>query len=215
MPGYLSLHQMGNSLTVKWTPNQLMNGELIDSTATSNNFWGYALNIDVDEIVYVHCHQSSGTDGTGGTIVFVGQDGVQRSPIHFPEGGSMAAFLSCLETGLLPHGMMDPPLWSQRGMGKIVNKTRRRPLPSLREASGEDIPIERDYVFRVVNKSNHTDFCEYMMNYMGVSTGLILLPSGHAFNNGGGAQPQSSTAAIEQQLYKREQRLFHEEYVDR
>lgn len=166
MPGYLSLHQMTNSLTVKWTPNQLMNGynesDLIDK---SSNYWGYALNINVDEIVYVHCHQTSGSD-SGGTIVFVGQDGVQRPPIHFPEGGHMASFLSCLETGLLPHGQLDPPLWSQRGMGKIfpiLNKSRRRPMPSLREASGEDIPVERDYVFRVVNKNhvNHEEFCEY------------------------------------------------------
>lgn len=26
MPGYLSLHQTANGLTIKWTPNQLMNG---------------------------------------------------------------------------------------------------------------------------------------------------------------------------------------------
>ena len=26
MPGYLSLHQTAQSLTIKWTPNQLMNG---------------------------------------------------------------------------------------------------------------------------------------------------------------------------------------------
>lgn len=26
MPGYLSLHQTANCLTIKWTPNQLMNG---------------------------------------------------------------------------------------------------------------------------------------------------------------------------------------------
>lgn len=26
MPGYLSLHQTAHSLTIKWTPNQLMNG---------------------------------------------------------------------------------------------------------------------------------------------------------------------------------------------
>lgn len=151
---------MTNSLTVKWTPNQLMtNGDLIDKA--NSNYWSYALNINVDEIVYVHCHQS-GEDGAGGTIIFVGQDGVQRSPIHFPAGGHMAAFLSCIETGLLPHGQLDPPLWSQRGMGKkIVSKSRRQPLPSLREASAEDVPIERDYVFRVVNKSNHAEFCEY------------------------------------------------------
>ena len=54
---------------------------------------------------------------SGGTIVLVGQDGVQRPPIHFPKGGHLLAFLSCMETGLLPHGQLDPPLWSQRGKG--------------------------------------------------------------------------------------------------
>lgn len=49
--------------------------------------------------------------------MLVGQDGVQRPPIHFPKGGHLLAFLSCLENGLLPHGQLDPPLWSQRGKG--------------------------------------------------------------------------------------------------
>ena len=31
VPGYLSLHQSAESLTLKWTPNQLMNGTLGDS----------------------------------------------------------------------------------------------------------------------------------------------------------------------------------------
>lgn len=31
VPGYLSLHQSADSLTLKWTPNQLMNGTLGDS----------------------------------------------------------------------------------------------------------------------------------------------------------------------------------------
>lgn len=63
-----------------------------------SSYWKYSLNINVEDIVYVHCHQSGGED-TGGTIILVGQDGVQRSPIHFPEGGHMASFLNCLETG--------------------------------------------------------------------------------------------------------------------
>lgn len=104
----------------------------------------------------------------------------------------MAAFLSCLETGiqtasadfhltkkikrllnalhnththtgLLPHGQLDPPLWSQRGIGGKIfpwqPKVRRRPLPSVLE-SGEDLPI--DYVFRIVNKSNHKEFREFL-----------------------------------------------------
>ncbi|XP_064555934.1 small G protein signaling modulator 2 [Drosophila montana] len=159
MPGYLSLHQHIQTLTIKWTPNQLMNGyndteeEEIDKEA----FWAYALNISVDEIVYVHCHQSRGED-SGGTVILVGQDGVQRPPIHFPEGGHMQQFLSCLETGLLPHGQLDPPLWSQRGIGKMFiwpKSMRRRILPSVME-SVDETPI--DYVFRIVSKSRHEEF---------------------------------------------------------
>ncbi|XP_030563112.1 small G protein signaling modulator 1 [Drosophila novamexicana] len=158
MPGYLSLHQSIQSLTIKWTPNQLMNGYNDGDGSDKSFYWGYALNINVDEIVYVHCHQNRGGD-TGGTIILVGQDGVQRPPIHFPEGGHLQAFLSCLETGLLPHGQLDPPLWSQRGIGKLFpwpKSVRRHILPSVMESSSDETPI--DYVFRVVSKSQHEEF---------------------------------------------------------
>ncbi|KAH8314598.1 hypothetical protein KR074_009183, partial [Drosophila pseudoananassae] len=161
MPGYLSLHQSIQSLTIKWTPNQLMNGYSDGDNSDKSFYWSYALNINVDEIVYVHCHQNRGGD-TGGTIILVGQDGVQRPPIHFPEGGHLQAFLSCLETGLLPHGQLDPPLWSQRGIGKLFpwpKSVRRHILPSVMEAgssSQDETPI--DYVFRVVSKSQHEEF---------------------------------------------------------
>ncbi|XP_065363899.1 small G protein signaling modulator 2 [Calliphora vicina] len=157
MPGYLSLHQTVQSLTIKWTPNQLMNGYTDTDGSDMSSYWTYALNINVDEIVYVHCHQNRGED-TGGTIILVGQDGVQRPPIHFPEGGHLQSFLSCLETGLLPHGQLDPPLWSQRGIGKMFpwpKSVRRRILPSVME-SADETPI--DYVFRVVSKSQHEEF---------------------------------------------------------
>lgn len=52
---------------------------------------------------------------SGGTVVLVSQDGIQRPPLRFPRGGHLLQFLSCLENGLLPHGQLDPPLWSQRG----------------------------------------------------------------------------------------------------
>lgn len=159
MPGYLSLHQSVQSLTIKWTPNQLMNGyHDADGTDKTSYYWSYALNINVDEIVYVHCHQNRGCD-TGGTIILVGQDGVQRPPINFPEGGHLQAFLSCLETGLLPHGQLDPPLWSNRGIGRLFpwpKGVRRHMLPSVMEASSDETPI--DYVFRVVSKCQHEEF---------------------------------------------------------
>lgn len=61
----------------------------------------------------------SGEVDSGGTVVLVSQDGIQRPPFRFPKGGHLLQFLTCLETGLLPHGQLDPPLWSQRG--KVCN----------------------------------------------------------------------------------------------
>ncbi|CAH1990743.1 unnamed protein product [Acanthoscelides obtectus] len=158
MPGYLSLHQTAHGLTIKWTPNQLMNG-FVDETQDKSVYWDYALHVRLDEIVYVHCHQES---DTGGTVILVGQDGVQRPPIHFPKGGHMLAFLSCIETGLLPRGRLDPPLWSQRSsgggaVGKNNNK-RRRPLPALApDTTDTNTETTRDYVFRIIDNSDHTD----------------------------------------------------------
>lgn len=143
-----------------------MNGYAESNEASTDNssFWEYSLNISIDEIIYVHCHQASGQD-TGGTIILVGQDGVQRPPIQFPEGGHMTSFLSCLETGLLPHGQLDPPLWSHKGIGKIfpwASKSRRRPLPLVLE-TGEDVPV--DYVFRIVSKANHEEFRDFLSKF--------------------------------------------------
>ncbi|XP_063219089.1 small G protein signaling modulator 2-like [Bacillus rossius redtenbacheri] len=155
IPGYLSLHQTTRSLTIKWTPNQLMNGYIECEVQDKSSFWDYALNMTVEEVVYVHCHQKA---DSGGTIVLVGQDGIQHPPIHFPRGGHLLAFLSCLENGLLPHGQLDPPLWSQRGKGKVFPKIRRKgrvlPAEQLEELTEEST----DYVFRIINKTCHEDF---------------------------------------------------------
>ncbi|KAI0225755.1 hypothetical protein LSAT2_023473, partial [Lamellibrachia satsuma] len=91
----------------------------------------------------------------GGTIVLVGQDGVQRPPIHFPKGGHLLAFLSCLENGLLPHGQLDPPLWTQRGKGKVFPKLRRKGSRLSNLSSGNsslqtDEDETTDYVFRII-----------------------------------------------------------------
>lgn len=167
IPGYLSLHQTAELMTLKWTPNQLMNGNVgeLDSEKrlaqkiqpprgkrgpelslkthalllsachlSLSVYWDYAMTIRLEEIVYLHCHQqgtilpsqrsacgdfdlpsSISPVNSGGTVVLVSQDGIQRPPLHFPKGGHLLQFLTCLETGLLPHGRLDPPLWNQRG----------------------------------------------------------------------------------------------------
>ncbi|XP_068190626.1 small G protein signaling modulator 1 [Antennarius striatus] len=117
IPGYLSLHQTADLMTLKWTPNQLMNGNVGELDSEKSVYWDYAMTIRLEEIVYLHCHQQV---NSGGTVVLVSQDGIQRPPLHFPKGGHLLQFLTCLETGLLPHGQLDPPLWNQRGKVSLI-----------------------------------------------------------------------------------------------
>uniref|UniRef100_A0A8C6CZL5 Small G protein signaling modulator 2 n=1 Tax=Moschus moschiferus TaxID=68415 RepID=A0A8C6CZL5_MOSMO len=146
VPGYLSLHQSAESLTLKWTPNQLMNGTLGDSELEKSVYWDYALVVPFSQIVCIHCHQQK----SGGTLVLVSQDGIQRPPLHFPQGGHLLSFLSCLENGLLPQGQLEPPLWTQQGKGKVFPRLRKR--SSLRSVDAEDVSMGRatDYVFRII-----------------------------------------------------------------
>ncbi|XP_056139293.1 small G protein signaling modulator 2 [Lampris incognitus] len=147
--GYLSLHQAGENLTLKWTPNQLINGTLGDCDLEKSIYWDYALTVPLRQIVCLHCHQRP---DCGGTLVLVSQDGIQRPPLHFPLGGHLLAFLSCLETGLLPRGQLEPPLWSQRGKGKVFPKLRKRNSAARlleQDRNGEE-QTTADYVFRIV-----------------------------------------------------------------
>ncbi|PNJ22546.1 SGSM2 isoform 7, partial [Pongo abelii] len=146
VPGYLSLHQSAESLTLKWTPNQLMNGTLGDSELEKSVYWDYALVVPFSQVVCIHCHQQK----SGGTLVLVSQDGIQRPPLHFPQGGHLLSFLSCLENGLLPRGQLEPPLWTQQGKGKVFPKLRKR--SSIRSVDMEEMGAGRatDYVFRII-----------------------------------------------------------------
>ncbi|XP_045881509.1 small G protein signaling modulator 1 isoform X1 [Meles meles] len=157
VPGYLSLHQTADVMTLKWTPNQLMNGSMGDLDYEKSVYWDYAMTIRLEEIVYLHCHQQV---DSGGTVVLVSQDGIQRPPFRFPKGGHLLQFLSCLENGLLPHGQLDPPLWSQRGKGKVFPKLRKRsPQGSAESASSDKEDDEAtDYVFRIIYPSMQSEF---------------------------------------------------------
>ncbi|CAF3414264.1 unnamed protein product [Rotaria sp. Silwood1] len=144
IPGYLSLHLNQNGLTLKWTPNQLMNGcstgtkSLKSSSQETNSFdshsstdtskrssilWDYAISVNMSSIVYLHCHQHV----DGDRIVLVGCDGVQYPPLHIKDkGGHLLAFLSCLENGLAPYGQLDPPLCFEKEQGKVFPKLYHR-----------------------------------------------------------------------------------------
>jgi len=83
----------------------------------SSNRFGYFENNYMDNEYKVFAvHYICVADG-GGILVLVGQDGVQRPPLHFPRGGHLLAFLSCVETGLMPLGHLEPPLWYENGTG--------------------------------------------------------------------------------------------------
>lgn len=110
------------------------------------------MTINVEDIVYLHCHQQE----NDGTVVLVGQDGVQRSPIHFPKGGHLLAFLTCLENGLMPNGSLDPPLLLEPGKGKVFPRLRRsfhnrKKKEEKEESSSESEPEAMDYVFRIIS----------------------------------------------------------------
>ncbi|XP_075625487.1 small G protein signaling modulator 1 isoform X7 [Balearica regulorum gibbericeps] len=155
IPGYLSLHQTADIMALKWTPNQLMNGSVGDLDYEKSVYWDYAMTIRLEEIVYLHCHQHD----SGGTVVLVSQDGIQRPPLRFPRGGHLLQFLSCLENGLLPHGQLDPPLWSQRGKGKVFPKLRKRsPQGSSESASDKEDDEATDYVFRIIYPGTQSEF---------------------------------------------------------
>ncbi|TKS78744.1 Small G protein signaling modulator 1 RUN and TBC1 domain-containing protein 2 [Collichthys lucidus] len=158
IPGYLSLHQNADIMTLKWTPNQLMNGSVGDLDYERSVYWDYAMTIPLEEIVYLHCHQQV---DSGGTVVLVSQDGIQRPPLRFPRGGHLLQFLSCLENGLLPHGQLDPPLWSQRGKGKVFPKLRKR-VPqgsgSTDSVSDKEEDEATDYVFRILFPNSQSEF---------------------------------------------------------
>uniref|UniRef100_I3K8X1 Small G protein signaling modulator 1 n=1 Tax=Oreochromis niloticus TaxID=8128 RepID=I3K8X1_ORENI len=162
IPGYLSLHQTADLMTLKWTPNQLMNGNVGELDSEKSVYWDYAMTIRLEEIVYLHCHQQV---NSGGTVVLVSQDGIQRPPLHFPKGGHLLQFLTCLETGLLPHGQLDPPLWNQRGKGKVFPKLRKRsPHGSCDSVSDKEDDEATDYVFRILFPGNQMEFSKLSMS---------------------------------------------------
>nr|XP_014346589.1 PREDICTED: small G protein signaling modulator 2 [Latimeria chalumnae] len=167
IPGYLSLHQSLEHLTLKWTPNQLMNGTLGDSDFEKSVYWDYALTVPISQIVCIHCHQQP---DCGGTLVLVSQDGIQRPPLHFPQGGHLLAFLSCLENGLLPRGQLEPPLWSQQGKGKVFPKLRKRNSSnkSVDQDENPDEEIATDYVFRIIYPGRKND--QITINYHHLAT---------------------------------------------
>ncbi|KFO80973.1 Small G protein signaling modulator 2, partial [Cuculus canorus] len=172
IPGYLSLHQSADSLTLKWTPNQLMNGTFGDSELEKSVYWDYALIVPLSQIVCIHCHQQPESRWT---LVLVSQDGTQRPPLHFPQGGHLLAFLSCLENGLLPRGQLEPPLWSQQGKGKVFPKLRKR--NSNRSVDVEEMPAEdtsTDYVFRIIYPGHkHDNSTSDMIEMQGFGANLL------------------------------------------
>ncbi|XP_031447277.1 small G protein signaling modulator 2 isoform X5 [Phasianus colchicus] len=172
IPGYLSLHQSADSLTLKWTPNQLMNGTLGDSELEKSVYWDYALIVPLSQIVCIHCHQQPESRWT---LVLVSQDGTQKPPLHFPQGGHLLAFLSCLENGLLPRGQLEPPLWSQQGKGKVFPKLRKR--NSNKSVDLEEMPAEdtsTDYVFRIIYPGHkHDNNTSDMIEMQGFGANLL------------------------------------------
>ncbi len=97
---------------------------------------------------------------SGGTVVLVSQDGIQRPPFRFPKGGHLLQFLTCLETGLLPHGQLDPPLWSQRG--KVCPARSQPCFSSLNKGSAIlQTTSKNELIRRISNKTKFVSAVRY------------------------------------------------------
>ncbi|XP_023324524.1 small G protein signaling modulator 2 isoform X2 [Eurytemora carolleeae] len=180
LPGYLSLHQDGEVLTLKWTPNSLMDARsplLSESSSISgcsspaSATWLQALQVNLSTILYIHSHQD--TD-TGGTLVMVGRDGIQYPPMHFPPGESTDSFLDVLESALQPKEMLDPPLGGSkdsenlRENGKdIVYKIR--PTTTGRKSSDDGLTAH--------DSLHKTKSLDWLANFFHISKKMQSLPA--------------------------------------
>ncbi|XP_031553392.1 small G protein signaling modulator 1-like isoform X2 [Actinia tenebrosa] len=168
IPGYLSLHKNNETLVLKWTPNTLMSG--CDEKEKSL-FWDHALTVNLSDVVYLHCHQQA----SSGVVILIGQDGVQRPPIHFPTPGSLLSFLNCLENGLHPNGQLDPPLFSPRSRSMVLPRLKR-----VGDGSAPSSPTKefsnQDYVFRLVSGTKPEDIVSKEMEKLGTSKRSVKKP---------------------------------------
>ncbi|XP_062504389.1 small G protein signaling modulator 1-like isoform X2 [Corticium candelabrum] len=125
IPGYLSLHQFNDQVILKWTPNFLVSPQR-DQQLENGICDGIDLvvSLDIRKIVSIHCHKQA--DDESEQTQLIAQDGRQFPPLVFPSGGSLTSFLVSLETGLLPHGRLSPPLWARKSKQDSIFPTRRK-----------------------------------------------------------------------------------------
>lgn len=145
--GYMSLQKFyDGNLSLKWVPNQLMHASSQPSSGHSNNgeftnFWKNTINIEMQDIIYIHLHQKDESSPT--CLTFVNCEGVQSAPFQLPAGQHSISFLTSLETGLAPLLRLDPPLWTGTTKEKILPRLRKR-------STAVANPAMLDYVFRLV-----------------------------------------------------------------
>lgn len=127
-----------------------MKTESNESTPEKRTPWDLAMNVSLEDVVYLHCH----VNDEGGKVVLVGQDGVQRPPMNFPRGGHLLAFLTCLESGLTPFGKIDPPLETDSLEGKMFPRLK---LKKSFQTITEEEDQGSDYIFRILADFNRTE----------------------------------------------------------
>ncbi|KAK5976099.1 hypothetical protein GCK32_019327, partial [Trichostrongylus colubriformis] len=103
--------------------------------------WKQALNVNMEDIIYIHLHQRD--ESSPSSLTLVNCDGVQCPPLQMSAGQHSLVFLATLESGLAPTHRLDPPLWSGPGKEKALPRLRKRT-----SAVGSGAML--DYVFRIV-----------------------------------------------------------------
>ncbi|KAJ1365889.1 hypothetical protein KIN20_026355 [Parelaphostrongylus tenuis] len=154
--GYLSLHKSYDGvLSLRWTPNHLMHASSQPSSANGKEveqqwLWKQAINVNMDDIIYIHLHQRD--ELSPSSLTLVNCDGVQCPPLQMSAGQHSLIFLTTLEAGLAPTHRLDPPLWGGHGKEKALPRLRKRTTA----VGGSGAMM--DYVFRIVRIGESSNF---------------------------------------------------------
>ena len=95
----------------------------------------------------------AGEDSTG-TVVLIAIDGTQHPPIQFPPGGHLMHFLTNVESSLLPYGMLEPPLWSERKQKEDLKAVSNEKAKSSKEEKADTTNGETEENVENGNESN-------------------------------------------------------------
>ncbi|CAH8567417.1 unnamed protein product [Heterobilharzia americana] len=125
-----TINNNSNNTNLYSSTDSLIDSRLdIDSIEDKETYWGYAIKIKMDDIVYAHYHESSDQY----IMTLIRNDGIQLAPFHFYAQSHIVTLLNCLEQGFKKSGgYLDPsPNISDTSSACIPSSFNKSYRPSM------------------------------------------------------------------------------------